>query len=398
MIAVNRVSNNPATVLIVDDNPTNLAMLFEYLDDNGFDVLVAEDGQSALEQAHYAKPEIILLDIMMPGMDGFETCRRLRENPGTAHIPVIFMTALTDATDKVRGFEVGAVDYIGKPFQHEEVLVRIDNHLKIRHLQRDLEARNSALEREIHKRKDAEMRLQQHVAQLEEYNAELDAFARTVAHDLREPLNALVGYAELMASDSGLDADHREAASAILSAGTAMGRITDALLLLARVRDTEVVLEPLDMAEVVATSKQRLVHALRSAGAELSVADTWPESLGYSPWVEQVWTNYISNAIKYGGRPPIIELGWAQRSGGMVAFWTRDNGPGITEAQRERLFIEFSQLHRESARGHGLGLSIVRRIVEKLGGEVGVTGDSGGGSTFWFTLRSPSGERSATSS
>lgn len=146
-------------ILIVDDIPTNLEVLLDVLFDSGFEVLVALDGESAIEQVEYAQPDIILLDVMMPGIDGFETCRRLKNNPNTKNTPVIFMTALSDTVDKVKGFELGAVDYITKPLQHEEVLARVNTHLTLQKLQQqlkkanlDLEQANSLLEKRVQER------------------------------------------------------------------------------------------------------------------------------------------------------------------------------------------------------------------------------------------------------
>ena len=130
--------NKPGAVLIVDDTPTNLEILVDFFSEQGFDVFVAMDGESAIEQLAHACPDLILLDVMMPGIDGFETCRRLKANEETADIPVIFMTALTDTMDKVKGFSVGAVDYVTKPIQHEEVLARVTTHIKLRRLQQYL--------------------------------------------------------------------------------------------------------------------------------------------------------------------------------------------------------------------------------------------------------------------
>jgi PAS domain S-box-containing protein len=143
-------------ILIVDDTPTNLGMLCDFLTDSGFEVLVAIDGESAIEQAVYAQPHLILLDVLMPRIDGFETCRRLKANPSTQDIPVIFMTALGETADKVRGFKVGAVDYVTKPIQPEEVLARITNHLTIQNLQKELQKQNLQLQQEVKERQQAE--------------------------------------------------------------------------------------------------------------------------------------------------------------------------------------------------------------------------------------------------
>jgi len=150
------MNTQPATILAVDDNPTNLQVLFKSLHRAGFKVLVATTGEAAIRQAKLAQPDAILLDIIMPGLDGFETCRRLKDKIETKDIPVIFLSALRDTTNKVKGLKVGAVDYITKPFQQEEVLTRLQTHLTIRNLQKSLQAQNERLQAEINERKRVE--------------------------------------------------------------------------------------------------------------------------------------------------------------------------------------------------------------------------------------------------
>ena len=165
-------------VLVVDDNPTNLSVLVNLLRDVGLRVLVATDGESAIEQIEYVKPDLILLDVMMPGIDGFETCQRLKANPETVKIPIIFMTALSETVDKVRGLSLGAVDYVTKPFDHEEVLVRIRTHLTIAKQRQTIESQNLELQTEICDRKRAE--------------ESLTIFLHAVSHDLRNPVTGLL--------------------------------------------------------------------------------------------------------------------------------------------------------------------------------------------------------------
>jgi len=148
--------NNKLSILIVDDTPNNIAVLVDYLSDTHFKVLVARDGESAIAQAKYAQPDLILLDVLMPGIDGFETCARLKNDHALKDIPVIFMTALSETVDKVKGFNAGAADYITKPLQHEEVLARINTHLALRRLQKSLEEKNAYLEHEITAREQAD--------------------------------------------------------------------------------------------------------------------------------------------------------------------------------------------------------------------------------------------------
>jgi PAS domain S-box-containing protein len=157
------------TVLVVDDTPANLGSLFDFLTESGFNVAIARNGETAIERAEYALPELILLDILMPGIDGFETCRRLKANQATKDIPIIFMTALTETVDKVKGLSLGAVDYITKPLQHEEVLARVNVHLSLRNLTKKLTEQNKCLEAEISQRKRAEEELRRQKAELTEW-------------------------------------------------------------------------------------------------------------------------------------------------------------------------------------------------------------------------------------
>jgi len=378
-------NNDPkkGTVLIVDDTPMNLDLLFKHLTRSGYKVLVAQSGQMALRQAEQAQPDIILLDVMMPEMDGFETCRRLKDNDATKEIPVIFMTALVDVEHKVNAFTIGAVDYVTKPFERREVLARIDTHLTLKRLQKNLE-------QEIAERKKVEAQLLQYTQELKAQNEELDAFSHTVAHNLKNPLNASAGIAHLLALDYATmpREELKNYLNIIDRSGRKAMNIIDELLVLASVRQQEVTLKPLDMAAIINEAQQRVTYLAEEKQAEFILPDEWPVAMGYDPWVEEIWVNYLSNAIKYGGEPPCIELGSAQKNGQSIEFWIKDNGRGLSPEEQAQLFTPFTQLSKISIKGHGLGLSIVRRIVTKLGGEVGVTSpnNSGQGSKFYFTL------------
>jgi signal transduction histidine kinase/DNA-binding response OmpR family regulator len=230
--------------------------------------------------------------------------------------------------------------------------------------------------------------LRQQTIELQERNEELDAFAHTVAHDLKSPLSTIVGYADMLVRDftASRAEELRGYLQIIARNGFKMGNIVDELLVLAAIRKHEVALEPLNMALIVNEARQRLSFMIEEHQAEIILPDSWPAVLGYAPWIEEVWVNYLSNALRYGGRPPRMELGATGQSDGSVRFWVHDNGPGIDPEDQVRLFTLFTQLSQVRAKGHGLGLSIVRRIVEKLGGEVGVESEVGKGSTFWFVL------------
>jgi signal transduction histidine kinase len=144
---------------------------------------------------------------------------------------------------------------------------------------------------------------------------------------------------------------------------------------------------PLFMDHIVFEARNRLLYLIERQKAEIILPEEWPVAMGYAPWIEEVWVNYISNAIKYGGSPPRVELGGIKEDDGVVRFWARDNGKGISSGDQESLFAPFTRLQQVRARGHGLGLSIVQRIIQKLGGDVGVTSGEGDGSIFYFTLQ-----------
>jgi PAS domain S-box-containing protein len=230
--------------------------------------------------------------------------------------------------------------------------------------------------------------LRRYTRELEDRNEELDAFAHTVAHDLQNPLGVIIGFSETLLIEYATMSRERLGQYLRLLArnGRTMSNIIDELLLLAGVRKMEVEMVELDMTDIVSEAQARLAYLADERQAEIVVPDVWPSALGYAPWLEEVWVNYISNAIKYGGWPPRVELGATQEPDGMVRFWVRDNGSGLTQQEQQRLFTPFTRLDQYRAKGHGLGLSIVLRIVERLGGEVGVDSQPGHGSVFWFSL------------
>jgi signal transduction histidine kinase len=236
--------------------------------------------------------------------------------------------------------------------------------------------------------KHREVALRQRTIELQARNEELDAFSYTVAHDLKNPLGALVGLAEILKKEHATMPHETlgKYLDSIARSGRKMANIIEALLLLAQVSQTEVEMEPLDMSRIVDEVLLRLSHMIEEQGAEIILPNAWPEALGNDPWVEEVWLNYLSNAIKYGGRPPRVELGATAQPDGKVRFWVRDNGAGLTPETQARLFTPFTKVGQVNITGHGLGLSIVQRIVEKLDGHVGVESKVGEGSVFSFAL------------
>ncbi|MGB3714015.1 MAG: ATP-binding protein [Candidatus Promineifilaceae bacterium] len=226
-------------------------------------------------------------------------------------------------------------------------------------------------------------------SELQAQNEGLSAFSHMVAHDLKNPLAILLGFAEVLKQDyvGGEDELLTQGITSIVENGLRMESIIEELLLLAEVQQVEDIdLEPLDMTSIINETKTRLSHLVNQHDARIVVPAAWPTALGHKAWVQEIWVNYVSNAIIHGGRPPELELGAMVQQDGMARFWVQDNGPGISLEDRNKLFEPFTKLFEVKTEGHGLGLSIVHRIVTKLGGEVGVDSGQGDGSVFWFTL------------
>lgn len=232
--------------------------------------------------------------------------------------------------------------------------------------------------------------IQQEVELYKQKTEELDAYARTVAHDLKQPIAAIMGYAELLpevVSDLPKDGLLYSALTKMGQSANQASEIINALLLLATVNKAEVPLKPIDMATAVSNVLQRLHEQIQKNQAQIIVPEMWETAVGYQPWVEEVWVNYLTNALKYGGSAPEIVMSCEKYATTMVRFWIQDNGPGIPEEHHEALFDEFSRFSSSlRAESHGLGLAIVRRIVEKLGGTVGYERGQPQGSHFFFTL------------
>lgn len=255
---------------------------------------------------------------------------------------------------------------------------------------------------DVTERRRAEMTLRETMEALKARNEELDAYGHMVAHDLKNPIQAIRGYAELLRDEGqAIPPDlYAESVEVILHTTDKMNTIVQDLLLLAGVRRQTVTPVSLDMAAIVQEARLRLRPLFLERDAVVEAPTTWPLALGYAQWIEEVWVNYLSNAVKYGGHPPRIILGsdvGAGPDGSQVRFWVRDNGAGLAANLQAEVFTPFTRFHEEQAQGHGLGLAIVSRVLERLGGSYGVEQPPGGGCLFYFTLPAAAGSTSAVS-
>ncbi len=349
-----------ARVLVVEDDSAIRATLVDMLELNGYDVLQASNGPAGLEQAKRAGPDIILTDISMPGLDGFELIAALHAADETRTIPVIILSASVEPETMRKSMDLGAEDYLVKPFTEDQVLSSIRARLE----------KKALLD-------------------------ELDAFAHTVAHDLKNPISVLMMRTDLLQSmwSTWDDAAKLKQVTDLAANASRLNNIVDELLILAGVGRQKVELKPIAMAAAVAEALGRIENLVQKSGAKLEGPGRWPVALGHAPWVVEIWANYLSNGVKYGGTPPSLRLGAEaipQRK--VVCFWVDDNGAGLTAEQQSQLFKVFSRVTETRVKGHGLGLSIVRRIADKLQGAAGVESLVGGGSRFWFEL--PAAEES----
>jgi two-component system, sensor histidine kinase and response regulator len=367
------MNTSKAVVLIVDDVPTNLSVLMKFLQNTGFKVLVATDGVSALEQAEYTQPDVILLDVMMPGMDGFETCQLLKANAVTQAIPVIFMTALSDPVDKVRGFELGAADYITKPLHQEEVVARVNAHLTL-----------YRQKQEIERLREQDRQRYERLSQYKDY------LLNTTSHDLKNPLTSIMASTELLRrylQDPTLikRLDH------IQTSATYMRDLVCNLLDLARL-ETGIGLNkaPVSLNELLMTSIVHMEMLAQAKGITL-VLHPLEEDLTIQCdafQVGQVLQNLISNAVKYSPEESTVNIS-AHTDEHWAYVNVADSGMGIPEEDIPHLFERFYRANTSEQRiprGTGLGLSIVQEIVDQHGGTVSVQSKAGFGSTFTFSL------------
>jgi len=352
-------------VLIAEDDYLVSKMVRGLLEEIGHPVVgVASNGVEAIRLTEELRPDVVVMDIKMPDKDGIEATEHILERCPT---PVVILTAYETPELVERATAAGVGAYLVKPVSAQELkraitvaVARFGDLIALHGLNRELQARNE----------------------------DLDAFAHTVAHDLKDLLARIVGYASTLEDAfAELPPDEvRGYLHTIAESGIKMSDVIDALLLLTGVRQIEVEMRPLDMAAVLNEVFRRLKGMIGESGAEIIVPDSWPVALGHSLLVEEVWFNYLTNAIKYGGTPPRVEVGADRLEEGYVRFWVRDNGSGIPATMYDRLFKPFARLDQAHGKGYGLGLSIVRRIVEKLGGSVSVSSEVGEGSLFAFTL------------
>ena len=359
-------------ILIVDDTPANIDVLDLFLEKEGYKISVAQSGDSALDLANRISPDLILLDVMMPGIDGFETCRRLKSSEKTGDIPVIFITARNEPSDIVKGFSVGGVDYITKPFSQEEVCARVHLHLKLKTLMAALETKNQ---------------------KLAELNDLKNKFLGMASHDLRNPISTIQGFSKILLDHGETLAEDakKEFLQSIHKVSNDMLTLLGDLLNISTIESGKLDLqvkmgslknlveERVRMYQVMAERKNLVTHLDIEEMADFS----------FDPnRISQVIDNLLSNAIKFSPSGKDIYI-WLGQKNGQARFSVRDQGPGISPEDQDKLFKHFQKLKARPTAdesSHGLGLAIAKKMVEAHKGKITVESQPGSGATFSFSI------------
>ena len=365
-------------ILVVDDTLANLQLLTEMLKKRGYRVRPVPSGRLALQAVQKEKPDLILLDINMPEMNGYEVCEHLKADAALKELPVLFISALDETIDKIKAFTAGGVDYVTKPFQFEEVEARVQTHLKLRRLQIELESRNR--------------QLQENYDQLRKLEVLQDNLTHMIVHDMRSPLLGLTGNLELLEMDAEkkLNGDDLDLLKNARSSGGILVGMVNSLLDISRMEQGQMPLNVTksDMDVLI----QNAINSLGSLTKQVSLhyqKQSPPMMVNCDAnLVTRVIANLVGNAIKFtpeGGQVTVSE----ESNGTEVTLCVADTGRGIPREYHAKIFEKFGQVEARQQRemySTGLGLTFCKLAVEAHGGEIGVESEPDKGSVFWFTL------------
>jgi len=376
------------TILIVDDEIQNRKLLETLLRPENYRTLTAANGAEALAMIARDSPDLILLDVMMPGMDGYQLAGILKAAPATSNIPIIMVTALGDRAARVAGLSAGAEEFLTKPVDRTELWLRVRNLLRLKALG---DLHKKAQEKILALNSELEVRVEQRTAQLQASYQELEAFSYSVSHDLRTPLSSIAGFSSLVDKEIGAKADTeriRHYLSRIRSGVVQMGASIDALLSLAQVSRAVLRLESVDLS---ALARSRLERYCESEPDRLVQLDIEPGLVveGDSQLLRKTLDHLLGNAWKFSARKEQTNIAFRgeARMDGSRVYAVQDNGCGFDMAYSDKLFQSFQRLHSVSEfPGTGIGLATVHRIVTRHGGKVWAESVLDRGATFYFTL------------
>ncbi|AKG20806.1 hybrid sensor histidine kinase/response regulator [Calothrix sp. 336/3] len=395
--------NTPIEIVVIDDTPANLHLLTNLLKENGYLVRPFPSGKLGIVGIQHAAPALILLDIQMPNMNGYEVCQQLKANETTRDIPVIFISALDEILDKVKAFTVGGVDYITKPFQTEEVLARISTHLDLSRLQKLLKQENYLQAQQL---AEQNRQLQKINRLLEKTNEELiqstrlkDEFLATMSHELRTPLNAILGMTESLQEEifGEINEKQFQALATVERSGNHLLELINDILDVSKIVSGQIELNYTNTA-IIPLCQQSLEFiqpqaSKKSIHLESKVPVDLPNFRMDERRIRQVLINLLNNAVKFTPEGGAITLEVIYpitiQQQNYLQIFVKDTGMGIAAEDIKRVFEPFIQLDSNLNRkyeGTGLGLTLVKRIVELHGGEVSLTSELGVGSCFAIAL------------
>lgn len=361
----------PARIMIVDDTPENLRLLESMLREQGYQVFALPSGERALKAAERNPPDLILLDVGMPGLNGYQVCERLKADPELAEIPILFLSGLTETADKVKAFQAGGLDYITKPFQFEEVQARVRAHLQVRQQRQDLA---------------------EGLRRLQELEKLRDNLVHMIVHDMRSPLAGLCGFLELALKSGAnrLDPKTLSDLGAALDSGRGLMRMVNTLLDVNKFEEGKMPLaiQAGDLRSVVPVALETLGELSRKCTIRV-IAPAEPVLAAFdAEIIRRVVVNLVDNAVKFSPSKGDVRVELKRDAEG-IRFSVADTGPGIPQEYYQVIFEKFGHV-REPPAGRrystGLGLTFCRLAIEAHGGQIGVDSTVGKGSTFWFTL------------
>jgi signal transduction histidine kinase len=376
------------SILIVDDNENNLKVIGKMLYDQNYKIALAKSGQEALLYVKKSKYDLILLDIMMPIIDGFETCKILKEDPETNPIPVVFLSAKNSPEDIVKGFQLGAVDFITKPFKIEEVLIRISNHIKLTKAQEEIQEKNDALMLMNGKLQEANIKLK-------EMNDAKDKFFTIISHDLKSPFSSFLSITDNLTKDfhSLAFSDIHDFSKVIHDTANTLYKLLEDLLIWSKTQTGQVPFKPTicNLSEMV--NNNIYLHSQSALQKNIELVNNINKDISIFADVNMfntVLRNAISNSIKYTKKDEdgVVMIS-SESNKTHVKIVVEDNGVGISKSMMEDIFKLDEQRSTEGTegeRGTGLGLIISKEFVEKNGGEISFESELEKGSKLIFTV------------